>query len=410
MLDIKLIRENKDYYEQKLQTRNKDIKLDELINWDTERRELQAKIDRLKGERNSINKELPKSQDKKTLIAKMKEISESIVNDEKKEKELSENIKNFLACVPNIPDDSVKISFNEEDAELVKTVGNIPEFDFEIKDHVDIGLQNNMLDFERASKIAGARFALYTGLGARLERALINFMLDVQTKEHGFTEVMTPFLVNPASLFTTSNLPKFEEDLFKTQDDYYLLPTSEVSLVNIHRDEVLDIKELPVKYASYTPCFRREAGSYGKDLRGLIRTHQFNKVEMVVFCHPDESMKMQQKLVEYASKILDLLKLPYRIVNLVTGDLSNASVKTTDLEVWVPTQNKYREVSSVSNCTDFQARRGNIKFKDENGKNHYVHTLNGSGLATSRLMPAILENYQKKDGTVEIPEVLKRYL
>ncbi|MGM0608722.1 MAG: serine--tRNA ligase [Candidatus Muiribacteriota bacterium] len=410
MLDIKDIRKRPEFYEEKLKTRNNELSVKELLQFDEERRELQAKIDKAKAQRNSINKELPKATDKKELISQMKEISSLIKDDEKRESELSHQINSILACFPNIPHDSVKISNNEEDNVVLKKYGEIPEFNFAVKDHMELGSIHDILDFDRAAKITGARFCLYKGLGARMERALLNFMLDLQTEKHGFKEVITPFLVNAASLFTTSNLPKFEQDLFKTQDDYYLLPTSEVSIVNIHRDEIVDKDELPLKYTGYTPCFRQEAGSYGRDVKGLIRNHQFNKVELVVFCHPDESEKMLDKIVDYAEEVLELLKLPFQRVGLVTGDLSNASTKTIDLEVWLPGQQKYREVSSCSNCTDFQARRGNIKFRDENKKTHFLHTLNGSGLATSRLLPAIFENYQQEDGSIKVPEVLVPYV
>jgi len=409
VLDLKFIRENSDLVEKRLKTRKKDISLKELLEMDEKRRNLQGMLDEKKSQRNTINKELPKSEDKKTLIEKMKKISEEIKESEKEEIELSNKIQQILWELPNIPHESVKISYNEEDAEILSTWGKIPEYDFELKDHVDLGIEKNILDFERAAKIAGSRFALYIDKGARLERALINFMLDVQTKEHGYKEFMTPYLVNADSLFTTSNLPKFEEDLFKTQDNLYLLPTSEVTLVNIHRDEILEENDLPLKYTAYTPCFRREAGSYGKDVRGLIRTHQFNKVELVQFTTPETSYEIQQKIVEHAEEILKRLGLSYRKIALVTSDISNASIKTIDIEVWVPTQGKYREVASISNCTDFQARRGNIKYRDKEGKLKFVHTLNGSGLATSRLLPAIIETYQKKDGSIEIPEVLRKY-
>ena len=409
MLDLKFIRENSEFVEKRLQTRKKDISLKELLQMDEKRRNLQTMLDEKKAQRNAINKELPKSQNKKELIESMKKISEQIKDSEKEEAELSNSIQEILWVLPNIPHESVKVSYNEEDAELLSTWGEIPEYDFELKDHVDLGVEKGIFDFERASKISGARFSLYIDKGARLERALINFMLDIQTEEHGYKEFITPYLVNSDSLFTTSNLPKFEEDLFKTQDNLYLLPTSEVTLVNIHRDDILEEKDLPLKYTAYTPCFRREAGSYGKDVRGLIRTHQFNKVELVQFTTQEDSFKIHETIVAHAEEILRRLGLSYRKVGLVTGDISNASVKTIDLEVWVPTQGKYREVSSISNCTDFQARRGNIRYRDKEGKLRFVHTLNGSGLATSRLLPAILETYQQKDGSIIIPEVLRSY-
>ncbi|PLX17730.1 MAG: serine--tRNA ligase [Candidatus Muiribacterium halophilum] len=410
MLDIKMIRENPEEVEKKLKTRDDKISWGELLELDKKRKENQAELDELKSVRNKKNKEIAKAEDKKAVIDSVRELSSNIKDLEMSQKEVENSINEILAVIPNIPSEDVPISFDEEDAKTIKIWGDIPEFDFEIKDHVDIADGLKMLDFERAAKMSGARFALYRGEGARLERALLNFMLDVQTTKHGYTEFMTPYLVNAQSLFTTSNLPKFEEDLFKTQDDLYLLPTSEVSLVNIHRDDIISQEELPIKYTGYTPCFRREAGSYGKDLRGLIRTHQFNKVELVQFVHPDRSSDALEEIVSHAEKILELLNIPYRRQMLVTGDISNASSMTIDLEVWIPTQNKYREVSSCSNCTDFQARRGNIRFKEKDGKLRFVHTLNGSGLATSRLLPAIIELNQTEEGYIIVPEVLRPYM
>jgi len=410
MLDIKMVRENSEEVERKLKTRDENISLDELVVLDNKRRENQARLDELKAIRNKKNKEIAKAEDKKTVIDSVRQLSADIKELEVVQKEVEKSMNDILAVLPNIPHEDVPVSFNENDAITIKTWGEIPEFDFDIKDHVDVANELNMLDFERAAKMSGARFALYRDYGAKLERALLNFMLDVQTSKHGYIEFMTPYLVNSDSLFTTSNLPKFEEDLFKTQDDLYLLPTSEVSLVNVHRDDILDEDELPLKYTAYTPCFRREAGSYGKDLRGLIRTHQFNKVELVQFVHPKKSKEALEEIVSHAEAILELLRIPYRKQLLVTGDISNASTMTIDLEAWIPTQKKYREVSSCSNCTDFQARRGNIRFRDKHGKLRFVHTLNGSGLATSRLVPAIIELNQTKDGELIIPEVLRPYM
>jgi seryl-tRNA synthetase len=314
--------------------------------------------------------------------------------------------------LPNLPNPSVKIGKSADDNLEVRRWGEPPQFDFDPINHWDIGETLGILDFSRAAKIAGARFAVYRDAGAKLERALINFMLDLHTTEHGYKEMLPPALVNRAALLGTGQLPKFEEDLFHlAPGDYFLIPTAEVPLTNLHRDETLEREELPIKYVAYTPCFRSEAGSYGKDVRGLIRQHQFNKVEMVKFSEPESSYDELESMTRNAEEVLKRLRLPYRVVELCTGDMGFPSAKTYDLEVWLPGQNAYREISSCSNCEDFQARRANIRYrKDKKGKPIFVHTLNGSGLAVGRTLVAILENYQQKDGSVVIPEVLRPYM
>jgi seryl-tRNA synthetase len=311
-----------------------------------------------------------------------------------------------------LPNQSVAIGKSAEDNKEIRRWGELPKFEFEPKNHWDIGEELGILDFARAAKIAGARFAVYRDAGARLERALINFMLDLHTREHGYKEILPPALVNRASLIGTGQLPKFEEDLFRlAQGEYFLIPTAEVPLTNLHRDEMIEREELPIKYVAYTPCFRSEAGSYGKDVRGLIRQHQFNKVEMVKFTEPETSYQELESMVQNAEAVLRWLKLPYRVVELCTGDMGPAAAKTYDLEVWVPGQNAYREISSCSNCEDFQARRAQIRYrKEKKGRPIFVHTLNGSGLAVGRTLVAVLENYQQKDGSVLIPDALRPYM
>jgi len=317
-----------------------------------------------------------------------------------------------MLTLPNLPHASVKVGKNETENREVRRWGNPPSFDFTPKNHWDIGEELGILDFERAAKVAGARFAVYRGAGARLERALINFMLDLHTTNHGYTEMLPPVLANRTALVGTGQLPKFEEDLFRlTQGEYFLIPTAEVPLTNLHRDEILETKDLPIKYVAFTPCFRSEAGSYGKDVRGLIRQHQFNKVEMVKFAEPETSYDELESMVRNAEEVLKRLKIPYRVVELCTGDMGFSSAKTYDLEVWLPGQNAYREISSCSNCEDFQARRANIRYrKEKKGRPLFVHTLNGSGLAVGRTLVAVLENYQQKDGSVLIPEALRSYM
>ena len=342
----------------------------------------------------------------------MREVSSKIKELDKEKAGYEEKLNSILMEIPNIPHPSVPIGKNEEDNTLVKEVGEPVKFDFEPKAHWDLGENLGILDFERAAKIAGARFPLYMGAGSRLERALINFMLDIHTTEHGYREILPPFMVNRKSMTGTGQLPKFEEDLFKLEGwDYYLIPTAEVPVTNIFQDEVLNGEDLPIYFTAYTPCFRSEAGSYGKDTRGLIRQHQFNKVELVKFALPENSYEELETLLKNAETILERLELPYRVITLCTGDLGFSSAKTYDIEVWMPYQNKYREISSCSNFEDFQARRANIRFKTKGKKGtRLVHTLNGSGLAVGRTFAAICENFQQEDGSIVIPEALRPYL
>jgi len=407
MLDIKLIRTNKEEVERQLKKRGIEISLEDLLNWDNERRKLITEIDNLRAERKNISQKKPSEE----LQKKSEEIREKIKEKEKFLLNLEQQIEDFLLRIPNIPDQSVPVGKSSKENKIVRTWGEQKKFSFEPKGHWEIGQKLDILDFSIASKISGTRFALLKGKGAGLERALITFMLDLHIKNHGYTEIFAPYLVNKKSITGTGQLPKFEEEVFKCRDDeLYLIPTAEVSVTNIHRDEILDEKILPIKYVSYSACFRREAGSYGKDTKGLIRNHQFNKIELVKFTKPEESMTELEKLTKDAEEVLKKLGLAYRVVELCTGDLGFASSKTYDLEVWMPGEKMWREVSSCSNFKDFQSRRMNIKFKREDGSKEYVHTINGSGLAVGRTFAAILENFQNEDGSINIPEVLLPYL
>lgn len=416
MLDVKLLRENLDEVKARLATRGAEIDWNEFLAVDHERREALANIERLKEKKNRLSGEIGKLKksgaDAGALMGEAEEVSEAIRNSEKPLAEIEARFEAFMLSLPNLPNESVAIGKSAEDNKEIRRWGELPEFDFEPKNHWDIGEELGILDFVRAAKIAGARFAVYRDAGARLERALINFMLDLHTKENGYKEILPPALVNRASLIGTGQLPKFEEDLFRlAQGDYFLIPTAEVPLTNLHRDEMIEREELPIKYVAHTPCFRSEAGSYGKDVRGLIRQHQFNKVEMVKFTEPETSYQELESMVQNAEEVLKRLKLPYRVVELCTGDMGPAAAKTYDLEVWVPGQKAYREISSCSNCEDFQARRAHIRYrKDKKGRPIFVHTLNGSGLAVGRTLVAVLENYQQKDGSVLIPDALRPYM
>ena len=416
MLDLKFIRSNLDNVREMISNRGYDLDVSRFEELDLERRKRLTTLEELRHKRNQVSEEIAamkkRGEDASGIIAQMKDVSSEI---KEKEKELSrflEELDQLLMVMPNIPHESVPIGKDENDNPVVRSWGEIPKMDFEALPHWEIGERLGILDFARAAKIAGARFALYRGLGARLERALISFMLDVHTKEHGYTEILPPFMVNATAMTGTGQLPKFKEDLFKIEGwDYYLIPTAEVPVTNIHREEVLAEKDLPIYYVAYTPCFRSEAGSYGKDTRGLIRQHQFNKVEMVKFALPENSYEELETLTKNAEEILKRLKLPYRVVTLCSGDLGFSAAKTYDLEVWLPGQNLYREISSCSNFEDFQARRAEIRFKRDRGKGtELVHTLNGSGLAVGRTLVAILENYLQPDGSVAIPEVLRSYI
>jgi seryl-tRNA synthetase len=416
MLDVKLLRDDLDTVKARMATRGTVINWDEFISLDRERRDALANIERLKENKNRLSGEIGKLKksgaDAGALMREVEELSEAIRHSEAPLADVEARFERFMLTIPNLPHSSVKVGANESENREVRRWGEPSKFDFGAKNHWDIGEELNILDFGRAAKIAGARFVVYRDLGAKLERALINFMLDLHTTEHGYREMLPPALVNRRALVGTGQLPKFEEDLFHlAPGDYFLIPTAEVPLTNLHRDEMLEPEDLPIKYVAYTPCFRSEAGSYGKDVRGLIRLHQFNKVEMVKFCEPENSYDELESMTRNAEEVLKRLQLPYRVVELCTGDMGFASAKTYDLEVWLPGQNAYREISSCSNCEDFQARRANIRYrKDKKGKPLFVHTLNGSGLAVGRTLVAVLENYQQKDGSVIIPEALRTYM
>jgi seryl-tRNA synthetase len=397
-------------------TRGAAVDWDEFVALDRERRDALSNIERLKEKKNRLSGEIGKLKksggDAAAQMREVEAVSAAIRDGEAPLADVEARFESFMLTLPNLPHGSVKIGNNESENREVRCWGEPPQFDFEAQNHWDIGEALGILDFERAAKITGARFTVYRGAGAKLERALINFMLDLHTGENGYQEMLPPVLVNRASLVGTGQLPKFEEDLFHlAPGDYFLIPTAEVPLTNLHRDEIVEREELPIKYVAYTPCFRSEAGSYGKDVRGLIRQHQFNKVEMVKFSEPETSYDELEKMVQNAEEVLKRLGLPYRVVELCTGDMGFQSAKTYDLEVWLPGQNMYREISSCSNCEEFQARRANIRYrKDKKGRPLFVHTLNGSGLAVGRTLVAVLENYQQKDGSVVIPEVLRPYL
>ena len=416
MLDVKLLRDDLARVKERMATRGGAVDWEEFVAIDRERRDALAMIERLKEKKNRLSGEIGKIKksggDASALMRETEEVSDAIRVSEAPLADIEARFENFMLTVPNLPSPTVKVGKNEHDNREVRRWGEPPKFDFEAQNHWDIGESLAILDFERAAKIAGARFTVYRGAGARLERALINFMLDLHTGENGYQEMLPPALVNRAALVGTGQLPKFEEDLFHlAPGDYFLIPTAEVPLTNLHRDEILEGESLPVKYVAYTPCFRSEAGSYGKDVRGLIRQHQFNKVEMVKLTEPENSYDELEAMVRNAEEVLRRLKLPYRVVELCTGDMGFGAAKTYDLEVWLPGQNTYREISSCSNCEDFQARRANIRYrKEKKSKPTFVHTLNGSGLAVGRTLVAVLENYQQQDGSVIIPEALRRYM
>jgi len=388
----------------------------EFLHWDGERKRLLQQLEALRAERNRVSGQVAvfkkEGKDSKAEIVKMKEVSDRIKELDEEVSKGESKLEEILLQLPNLPHPSVPPGRGSEDNQEVRRWGAPPSFSFDPKPHWDLGDALAVIDFQRATKIAGTRFPLLKGKGALLERALINFMLDLHTKEHGYTEIFPPLLVNRASMIGTGQLPKFEADLFHTEDDFFLIPTAEVPVTNMHRDEILDGKELPLKYAAFTPCFRREAGSYGKDTRGLIRQHQFNKIELVKFTTPEDSYEELEKLLMDAERVLQRLGIPYRVVVLCVGDLGFAAAKTYDVEVWLPSQQCYREISSCSNFEDFQARRAAIRYRPDGkkGKLEYVHTLNGSGLAVGRTLVAILENFQQEDGGVLIPEALQPYM
>jgi seryl-tRNA synthetase len=420
MLDLRFVREQGEQVKAALARRGVKLDLTEFLELDAKRRAAQQEIETLRRSRNEVSEEIGKlkksGQPAEDKVAEMRAVGDSIAALETGIREQEEAQRNILLMIPNLPHATVPDGKDETDNVEVRRWspqgGEPPKFSFEPKPHWDLAEYLDIIDFDRAAKITGARFALYKGMGARLERALINFMLDLHTTEHGYLEVLPPFMVNKASMTATGQLPKFEEELFKVENGtYYLIPTAEVPVTNIHQGEVLPEESLPVMYTAYTPCFRREAGSYGKDTRGLIRQHQFNKVELVKFAKPETSFDELEKLTANAEEVLKRLGLAYRVIVLCAGDLGFSAAKTYDIEVWLPAQNRYREISSCSNFEDFQARRGNIRYKSRGGKKtELVHTLNGSGLAVGRTVVAILENFQQPDGTVVIPEVLRPYM
>ena len=416
MLDIKFIRDNLDLLKEKTKQRNVSIEFDTLIDLDEKRREVIQEVEVLRGERNSVSEkiaELKKTKEDATEhIARMREVSRKIKGLDGQRSEIEAAVHAILLLIPNVPHESVVVGQGEEDNPEVRQWGTPPQFDFEPQQHWTIGETLGVLDFERGAKITGARFTLLNGAGALLERALINFFLDVHTREHGYREVLPPFMVNRETMTGTGQLPKFEDDLFHLDSpDYFLIPTAEVPVTNIHRDEIIEGDSLPLYYTAYTPCFRREAGSHGKDTRGIIRQHQFNKVELVKFVRPESSYDELELLLGNAEEMLKRLNIHYRVVSLCTADLGFSAAKTYDIEVWLPGQGLYREISSCSNFGDFQARRANIRYRREpKAKPRFVHTLNGSGLAVGRTLVAILENYQEEDGSVSVPEVLQPYM
>ncbi|MCX7943562.1 MAG: serine--tRNA ligase [Deltaproteobacteria bacterium] len=418
MLDLRKVCANIELVKESIRKRGQDIDITELVSLSERRRELIIKIQNSRAELNRINDEIKTaiSKNDSTILenrrSDLKKFSQSIKEMEKELDRVEEEINNQLLFIPNIPHFSVPYGKSSEDNVEIKRWGKKPEFSFEPKNHWDIGERLGILDFERAAKIAGTRFAVLKGMGARLERALIDFMLDIHINEHGYTEIWPPLMVNSRAMIGTGQFPKFKDDAFHIEGtDYHLIPTAEVPVTNLHADEILDINQLPLKYVSYTPCFRAEAGAAGKDTRGLIRQHQFNKVELVKFTHPKSSYDELESLLNDACKILERLNLHYRVVVLCTGDMGFSSAKTYDIEVWLPGQNTYREISSCSNFEDFQARRASIKFREgTKSKPEFVHTLNGSGLAVGRTLVAILENYQNEDGSVTIPEALRPYM
>ncbi|MGA3042176.1 MAG: serine--tRNA ligase [Bryobacteraceae bacterium] len=415
MYDLAWFRANFDRVAERLQTRSNPPNLDGYRELDQRRRAAIAESEQLKARRNAESSEIGKLRregvDTTERQQQVRAIGERIAVLEAEEKAAEESFREMLSGIPNVPHESVPVGTGEADNVEVRRVGEPRHFDFEPKAHWDLGPELGILDLERAAKVTGARFAVYWGLGAKLERALINFMLDVHTREHGYTEVLPPFLVNSASLFGTGQLPKFAQDQFKCENsDFWLTPTAEVPVTNLYRDETLEGERLPVKLCAYTPCFRSEAGSYGRDVRGIIRQHQFQKVELVKFAHPDHSYDELEKLTADAEDILRRLGLPFRTVVLCTGDTGFSAAKTYDIEVWLPGQNAYKEISSCSNYEAFQARRASIRFKGAKGKSEFAHTLNGSGLAVGRTWVAIVENYQQPDGSVVVPEVLRPYI
>lgn len=415
MLDIKMIRQNTDEIKERLATRGvKAKKIDALLEKDKRRRELLVETEGLKQKRNEVSAEIANAkrnkQDATDAIKEMREVGAKIKSLDEELEEVEATVKDMASRLPNLPNPTIPVGPDESANVELRKVGTPREFDFEPKAHWDIGEDLGILDFDRGAKVSGARFVYYKGLGARLERAVYNFMLDEHAKE-GYTEMLPPYIVNAQTMYGTGQFPKFKEDVYQVNgEDMTLIPTAEVPLTNYYRDEVIPMEKLPVYFTALTPCFRSEAGSAGRDTRGLIRMHQFNKVEMVKFSKPENSYDELEKMTQNAGNIMEKLGLPYHVITLSTGDMGFSAAMTHDLEVWMPAQNKYREISSCSNCEDFQARRAHIQYRDENGKLNFVHTLNGSGLAVGRTVAAILENYQNEDGSVTVPEALRPYL
>ncbi|MBI5886989.1 MAG: serine--tRNA ligase [Deltaproteobacteria bacterium] len=415
MIDIKLLREDLAAVEARLKSRGTAVDLGLFKTLDARRRALLTEVETLKGKRNTYSLAVAKlkkeGKDASAILTEMEGWGSTIKALDAEAAQCDEELNAFLLVIPNLPHESVPVGADSNDNPVVRQWGNVPEFKFTPLEHTDIGERLGIIDFETAGKISGARFSLLKGTGARLERALINFMLDLHTTRHGYQEVWTPFMVKAECLTGTGQLPKFEEDLFKIEGwDHYLVPTAEVPVTNIHRDDIIEEARLPLCYTAYTPCFRKEAGSYGKDVKGLIRQHQFNKVELVKFAAPETSYAELERLTDNAEEVLRQLRLPYRVVSLCTGDIGFSAAKTYDIEVWLPGQGKFREISSCSNFEDFQARRAGIRYRPKGGKPRLVHTLNGSGLAVGRTLVAILENYQREDGSVEIPQALRPYM
>ena len=414
MIAIKKIRDNQSLVEEGISKKGESVNLNEIIKFDSELRNLTKKLNDLQSEQNKKSKEIgrlkPENSEDKSIFSDLKNLSNEVKELESTHRIKSEEFRNMLLEIPNIPHDSVPIGKNSDQNVIYKDCSSKKEFTFEPKSHVDIVKSLDLIDFEAGAKISGTGFPLYKGNGALLERALINFMIDYNLKNYNYIEIFPPFLVRPDSGVTTGQLPKFSEDMYHIEkDNLYLIPTAEVPITNIHKDEILNLEDLPKYYLAYSACFRREAGSYGKDTRGLLRVHQFNKVELVKFVHPNDSYAELETLTNQASKILDMLELDYRIVELCSGDLSFAASKCYDLEVWAPGEKKWLEVSSCSNFEAFQSRRGNIRFRDEDNKTNYVHTLNGSGLATPRVLAALIETHQQEDGSISIPSSLQPY-
>ena len=414
MLDIKYVRSNPEEVVAGMKKRGMDLDLAPFLALDEKRRALLTEVEQLKNTRNTVSKEIGKmkksGENADALVAEMSKVGDDIKALDQQVSEIDAQMNEIILSIPNIPHDSLPEG-GEENYRVERTWGEPRKFEGEPLAHWDIGTGLGILDFERAGKVTGARFTFYKGLGARLERAVISLFLDIHTEKHGYVELIPPYMANSASMTGTGQLPKFAEDMFKLEGtDYYLIPTAEVPVTNYYRDEILNVKELPIKHCAFSPCFRAEAGSAGRDTRGIIRQHQFHKVEMVKFAHPDHSFEELESLTQDAEDVLQALNLPYRVITLPTGDIGFSSCKTYDVEVWLPSYNSYKEISSCSNFGEFQARRANIRFRDEEGKVRFVHTLNGSGLAVGRTVAAILENYQQPDGSVIIPEALRPYM